>query len=49
MLGVNICNLDLQAVDNRWSRLYGEKSCTVFLKNLNFFSTEERKTWIYWM
>jgi len=44
MLGVNICNLDLQAVDNRWSRLYGEKSC-----NLNFFSTEERKTWIYWM
>jgi len=26
-----------------WSPLYGEKSCNVFIKNLNFFLTEERK------
>jgi len=32
-----------------WSPLYGEKSWNVFIKNLNFFSTEERKTWTSWM
>jgi len=32
-----------------WSPLYGEKSWRVFLKNLNFFSSEERKTWASWM
>jgi len=25
------------------------KSWNVFIKNLNFFSTEERKTWTSWM
>jgi len=29
--------------------LYGEKSWNVFIKNLNFFSTEERKTLASWM
>jgi len=28
---------------------YGEKSWSVFIKNLNLFSTEERKTWTSWM
>jgi len=28
---------------------YGEKCWNVFIKNLNFFSAEERKTWISWM
>ena len=32
-----------------WSPFCVEKSWNVFLKNLNFFSTEERKTWISWM
>jgi len=31
------------------SPLYGEKSWNVFIKNLNFLSTEERKTWTSWM
>jgi len=31
------------------SALYGEKSWNVFIKNLNFFSTEERMTWTFWM
>jgi len=26
-----------------------KKSWNVFIKNLNFFSTEERMTWISWM
>jgi len=25
------------------------KSWNVYIKNLNFFSTEERKTWTSWM
>jgi len=29
--------------------VYGEKSWNVFIQNLNFFSTEERMTWISWM
>jgi len=29
--------------------LYGEKCWNVFIKNLNFFSTEERMSWISWM
>jgi len=37
-------------VTSQWSALYGEKSWNVFIKNLNFFSTEERKTWTsMWM
>jgi len=32
-----------------WSPLYGEKSCNVFIKNLNFFSSEEGKKWISWV
>ncbi len=41
------CNLDLQPIGRHWSPLYGEKPWNVFLKKLNFFATEERKT--YWM
>jgi len=37
------------AVQPHWSPLYGEKSWNVFIKNLHFFSTEERKTWTSWM
>jgi len=29
--------------------VYGEKCWNVFIKNLNFFSTEERMTWTSWM
>ncbi len=38
-----------RAVDPSWSPLYGEKSWNVFLKNINLFSTEKRKTWTSWM
>jgi len=43
------CLLNLEPFGSHWSPLYGEKSWKVFIKNLNFFSTEERMTWIYWM
>ncbi len=39
----------LQSIGSHWIPLYGEKSWNVFLKNLNFFLTEERKTWTFWM
>jgi len=33
-----------------WSLFWKLKACLhVFIKNLNFFSTEERMTWISWM
>jgi len=40
---------NLTLFGSHWSPLYGEKSWNVFIKNLNFFSTEERTTWISWM
>jgi len=43
------CHLDLEPFGSHWSPLYGEKSWSVFIKNLNFFSTEERMTWTSWM
>ncbi len=43
------CLLDLEPFGPHWSPLYGEKSWNIFIKNLNFFSTEERKTWTSWM
>jgi len=43
------CLLDLEPFGSHWSPLYGEKSWNVFIKHLNFFSTEERKTWTSWM
>jgi len=36
------CLLDLEPFGSQWSPLYGEKPWNVFIKNLNFFSTEER-------
>jgi len=39
------CLLDLEPFGAQWSALYGKKSCNVFIKNLHFFSTEERMTW----
>jgi len=39
-------HLDLKSFGSQWSSLYGEKKK---LKNLHFFSTEERKTWTSWM
>jgi len=38
------CRLDLGLSGSHVSPLYGEKSWNVFIKNLNFFSTGERKT-----
>jgi len=43
------CLLHLELFGYPQSGLYGEKSWNVFIKNLNFFSTEERKTWTCWM
>jgi len=43
------CLLDLEPFGSHWSALYGEKSWKVFIKNLNFFSSEERKTCTSWM
>ena len=42
-------SLNIGIVGCHWSPFCVEKSWNVFLKNLNFFSTEERKTWISWM
>jgi len=42
-------HLDLEPFGPHWSPLYGEKSWNVFIKNLNFFSTEERKPWTSWI
>jgi len=42
------CLLDLEPFGAQWSPLYGEK-CWMFIKILNLFSTEERKTWTSWM
>jgi len=41
--------LDLEPFGSQWSPLYGERFWSVFIKNFNFFSTEERKTWTSWM
>jgi len=38
------CLLDLEPFGSHLSPLYGEKSWNVFIKNLIFFSTEERMT-----
>jgi len=35
-------SLDLESFGSQWSALYEEKCCNVFIKNLIFFSTEER-------
>jgi len=44
------CRLDLDSFGSHWSALYGEKSWNVFIKNLHFFSTEDRmSTWTSWM
>ncbi len=37
------CHFDLQPFGVHLSSLYGYKSWNVFIKNLNFFSTEEKK------
>jgi len=42
-------HLDLELFGSHWSPLYGEKFWNVFIKNLNFFSTEERMTSTSWM
>jgi len=39
------CPLDLEPFGFHWNPLYGEKSWNVFIKNLNFFSAEERMIW----
>ncbi len=38
------CNFNLQPFGVHWTELYEEDSWNVFIKNLNFFSTEERNT-----
>jgi len=43
------CVLDLEPFVSHWSPFIWRKSWNVFNKNLNFFSTEERMTWISWM
>ncbi len=43
------CNLDLKPIGSHWSLLYGEKSWNIYLKNINFISTEERKSRTSWM
>jgi len=40
--------LDLKPFGSHLSPLY-EENPEMFIKNLNFFSTEERKTWTSWM
>ncbi len=37
-------NVDLQSFGVHWNSLYGDNSWNVFIKNLHFFSTEERNT-----